>query len=82
MICLVQLTEISQHFQRFHSANFLLEASETNSSLVHVCDVYQRYESCLVEKVFARSVPIAGARCAFNSPVNTLARYSKKIFFN
>lgn len=75
MMCLVELSEISQHFQRFHSANFLLEASETNSSLARVCEVYSRYETCLQSRVFSRSRPQPGTRCAFNSPLNTMARF-------
>ena len=54
LICLVELAELSQQFQRFRSANFLLEASENNSALVHACSIYARYDGLFLA-FFCRS---------------------------
>ncbi|KJH48954.1 Low-density lipoprotein receptor domain class A [Dictyocaulus viviparus] len=68
--CLVELLEINKQLAQFQNLNFLLEISTENSTIVtHICDLYSKYEKCLKATVF-----INEKRCAFSSPLNTLAR--------
>ncbi|KAK0418200.1 hypothetical protein QR680_013430 [Steinernema hermaphroditum] len=72
LVCLVELVELNKQLTQFQSVNFLLEISSGNSSLVNqICLLYDKYEKCLNESVFAQA---NGRRCSFNSPLNTLAR--------
>uniref|UniRef100_A0A0N5BM77 DUF19 domain-containing protein n=1 Tax=Strongyloides papillosus TaxID=174720 RepID=A0A0N5BM77_STREA len=72
LVCLVELVELNKQMTNFASFNFLLEVSNIDSTFVNnVCGLYDRYEKCLGETVFAQN---EGKRCAFNSPLNSLAR--------
>lgn len=72
VVCLVELLELQKHLGLLQSRNLLVELSENNSTiLANVCAVYSKYEQCLNDTVFVRN---GGKRCAFNSPLNTLAR--------
>lgn len=71
LVCLVELVEINKKLAQFSTVNFLLEVSNAQSALMNeVCSLYQRYDKCLNDSVFAKA-----GRCAFNSPLNTLARW-------
>ncbi|KAI6220373.1 hypothetical protein M3Y99_01611600 [Aphelenchoides fujianensis] len=72
LVCLTELLEINKKLGQLQSTNFLLEVSNADSQIVNpICDLYAKYDRCLSERVFAKS---NGERCAFNSPLNTLAR--------
>ncbi|CAD5214278.1 unnamed protein product [Bursaphelenchus okinawaensis] len=72
LVCLVELVEINKKLSEFHRVNFLLEVSDAKSKLMNeICDLYSRYDQCLVDSVFSKN---GGQRCSFNSPLNTLAR--------
>lgn len=79
LACLVELVDVNRKMAELQSLNFLHEISEENSSLVSgICELYQKYELCINNTVFVHS---EGQRCAFNSPLNTLARsFSAKYF--
>ncbi|VDO64538.1 unnamed protein product [Onchocerca flexuosa] len=38
---------------------------------MEICNLYDKYDKCISDKVFAHS---NGKRCAFNTPLNSLAR--------
>lgn len=68
----MELVEINRQLSQFKSVNFLLEVSNQNSTVINqICELYSRYEQCVNDSVFARH---SNQRCAFNSPLNTLAR--------
>ncbi|KAJ1372915.1 hypothetical protein KIN20_035226 [Parelaphostrongylus tenuis] len=70
LACLVELLEINKQLTQFQHLNFLLEiATENSSVVVHICELYSRYEKCLHASVFKIQ-----KRCSFASPLNTLAR--------
>uniref|UniRef100_A0A0K0E1R7 DUF19 domain-containing protein n=1 Tax=Strongyloides stercoralis TaxID=6248 RepID=A0A0K0E1R7_STRER len=72
LVCLVELVELNKQMTNFASFNFLLEVSNIDSVFVNnVCELYDKYEKCLGETVFSQD---GGKRCAFNSPLNSLAR--------
>uniref|UniRef100_A0A0N4ZYX3 DUF19 domain-containing protein n=1 Tax=Parastrongyloides trichosuri TaxID=131310 RepID=A0A0N4ZYX3_PARTI len=72
LVCLVELVELNKQMSNFASFNFLLEVSNIDSEFVNnICELYDKYEKCLGETVFAQ---IQGKRCSFNSPLNSLAR--------
>uniref|UniRef100_A0AC35TUH4 DUF19 domain-containing protein n=1 Tax=Rhabditophanes sp. KR3021 TaxID=114890 RepID=A0AC35TUH4_9BILA len=72
LVCLVELVELNKQMAGFQNFNFLLEVSNIDSKLVNnICELYEKYEKCVTETVF---VQIEGKRCAFNSPLNSLAR--------
>ncbi|KAI1729288.1 low-density lipoprotein receptor domain class A domain-containing protein [Ditylenchus destructor] len=72
LVCLVELVEINRQLANFQSLNFLLEVSNPNSTVINgICSLYEKYEKCLNTSVFKQN---SGARCSFNSPLNTLAR--------
>ncbi|CAD5220407.1 unnamed protein product [Bursaphelenchus xylophilus] len=72
LVCLVELVEINKKLAQFHTVNFLLEVSDSDSKLMNeICDLYGKYDKCLNESVFSKN---NGQRCSFNSPLNTLAR--------
>ncbi|WKY01481.1 hypothetical protein Q1695_015467 [Nippostrongylus brasiliensis] len=70
LACLVELLEINKQLAQFQNLNFLLEIASDNSTVVtNICELYGKYEKCLHASVFKD-----GKRCAFASPLNTLAR--------
>ncbi|CEF63892.1 Low-density lipoprotein (LDL) receptor class A repeat-containing protein [Strongyloides ratti] len=72
LVCLVELVELNKQMTSFASFNFLLEVSNIDSVFVNnICELYDKYEKCLGETVFSQN---EGKRCAFNSPLNSLAR--------
>ncbi|VDN06876.1 unnamed protein product [Thelazia callipaeda] len=72
LACLVELVEVNRKITELNNVNFLNEISEDNSSIIfEICNLYQKYEMCINTTVFTRS---GGKRCAFNSPLNSLAR--------
>ncbi|KAI6235956.1 hypothetical protein M3Y95_00106400 [Aphelenchoides besseyi] len=72
LVCLTELLEINKKLGQLQNTNFLLEVSDENSQIVNpICALYAKYDHCLMERVFAKR---EGKRCAFNSPLNTLAR--------
>jgi len=73
LICLTELVEVNKRLAQMQSSNLLFELSDPNSTLVsRVCELYDKYERCLGSNVFSRGGD--KQRCAFNSPLNTLAR--------
>ncbi|PIO56456.1 hypothetical protein TELCIR_22145, partial [Teladorsagia circumcincta] len=69
LACLVELLEINKQLAQFQNLNFLLEIATDNSSVVaNICELYGKYEKCLNVSVFKDQ-----KRCAFASPLNTLA---------
>lgn len=73
LACLVELVEVNKKLGDLQSLNFLHELSNNQSTLItSICNLYQRYESCVNSTVFILS---NGERCSFNSPLNTLARF-------
>ncbi|VDK87102.1 unnamed protein product [Litomosoides sigmodontis] len=72
LTCLVELIEVNRKIAELNNLNFLHEISEENSTVIfEICTLYGKYDSCISDTVFAHS---NGKRCAFNSPLNTLAR--------
>ncbi|XGW14503.1 hypothetical protein V3C99_000648 [Haemonchus contortus] len=70
LACLVELLEVNKQLAQFQNLNFLLEIATDNSSVVaNICELYGKYEKCLNVSVFKDQ-----KRCAFASPLNTLAR--------
>lgn len=80
LVCLVELIEINNKLSHFRSTSFLVEISDANSQLINpVCDLYAKYEKCLEKSVFNIT---GGQRCAFNSPLNTLARFAERFKYS
>lgn len=74
LACLVELVEVNRKVAELNSLNFLHEISQQNSTTIAgICNLYNKYDNCINNTVFVHS---NGKRCAFNSPLNTLARYS------
>ncbi|CAJ0596964.1 unnamed protein product [Cylicocyclus nassatus] len=70
LACLVELVEINKQLAQFQNLNFLLEiATENSTAVANICKLYDKYEKCLNASVF-----FDNKRCAFASPLNTLAR--------
>uniref|UniRef100_A0A0R3S743 DUF725 domain-containing protein n=1 Tax=Elaeophora elaphi TaxID=1147741 RepID=A0A0R3S743_9BILA len=73
LTCLVELVEVNRKVAELNSLNFLHEISQQNSTVISgICNLYNKYDNCINNTVFVHS---NGKRCAFNSPLNTLARY-------
>uniref|UniRef100_A0A1I8ELU3 DUF19 domain-containing protein n=1 Tax=Wuchereria bancrofti TaxID=6293 RepID=A0A1I8ELU3_WUCBA len=72
LACLVELVEVNRKIAELNSLNFLHEISQQNSTIISgICNLYNKYDNCISNTVFVHS---NGKRCAFNSPLNTLAR--------
>uniref|UniRef100_A0A915Q3K4 DUF19 domain-containing protein n=1 Tax=Setaria digitata TaxID=48799 RepID=A0A915Q3K4_9BILA len=72
LTCLVELIEINRKIVELNNYNFLREISQQNSTIIsEICNLYGKYDNCITNTVFVHS---NGKRCAFNSPLNTLAR--------
>ncbi|VBB35017.1 unnamed protein product, partial [Acanthocheilonema viteae] len=72
LACLVELVEVNRKVVELNSLNFLHEISQQNSTVISgICNLYNKYDNCIRNTVFVHS---NGKRCAFNSPLNTLAR--------
>ncbi|VDK84858.1 unnamed protein product, partial [Onchocerca ochengi] len=72
LTCLVELVEVNRKIVELNRLNFLHEISQQNSTtMMEICNLYNKYDNCISNTVFSRS---NGKRCAFNTPLNSLAR--------